>query len=547
MARVNLNPNPSLKYDAAGYAAVGAGTSIARVITTAAYYGDACLAVTKGAVANAGVSLTSRIAVAAGTSYAVSVYVFVPAGNEAGIFSLETTWYTALSGGTAIVTSYTTSLEAADGFGWVRLTGVIVAPSGAVGAVTQVLQPLAGTAGQIFYVDAFIMETGYYVGEYFNTSTQAERDQSVRVALTPVPEPIVRVTGLKADISLGNLVFNTIDEDGVVWVITDIDGWWSHPEPDMRDIPRGYGDGSYDVRGRYQARIITLIGTFLPPAASGLAKARGKLIAATDLVYTGEWLKTDESPTKAAYVRLSGKPMIQTTNARGRTDFSIGLRAADPLKYEWWEGEEFGYRNVAINGKNVSTSATGAGIVSNIGNAYTSVIMEVTGPLTGPATIYNTTTGEFLTIISSLRATLTYYVNHKVLTGGVATLTTSAAHAFIVGDVVTITNVDAALNGVYTITSMPSSTSFTYSVDHADITSAAAAGNVVHAPDVIGIDTLNHEISFNGDNVGYRSMVDVLADWTLLAPGDNLFNFYDTGDANSMASLAIFYRSAWLG
>jgi len=34
-------------------------------------------------------------------------------------------------------------------------------------------------------------------------------------------------------------------------------------------------------------------------------------------------------------VRLSGPPNIETVTARGRTEFSIGLRAADPIKYEF--------------------------------------------------------------------------------------------------------------------------------------------------------------------------------------------------------------------
>ena len=275
---------------------------------------------------------------------------------------------------------------------------------------------------------------------------------------------------LNADIAIGDLILNTIDENGVVWVCTDIEGWWVHPEPEVRDIPRGWGDGSYDVRGRYMARQLTLNGVFLTPNPSLVQVSRDKLIKETDLVYVGAWIKVDEEPTKASFVRLSGRPNIQTVNARGRTEFSIGLRAPDPLKYEWYPEDELGYRYVTIQGANSGVAGSGAGTVTNTGNAYAPVVLQITGPLTGPATILNETTNESITIIESL-------------TSG----------------------------------------------------------------QVLEIDTRDHVVTLDGDSVGKRSLVDVLAEWTLLAPGDNSFSFVDDGDTTSDASLAVYYRSAWLG
>lgn len=549
MARVNLlDPNSSFKSNSTGWAATGTGTTISQITTTLSYIGDSCLQVTKGSGANAGAVTSTRVPVSAGTQYAAAGYVFVPPGQEAGAFRIDVTWYTALTSGTLIMVSSSSLLSIYDGFGWVRLTALVTAPSGAVGATYAVVQPAAGTAGKIFYTDAEMFEAATYVGEYFSTLTQGEKDQAVLVGLTPTPTPIFRVNkGLNADISLGNLVFNTIDEDGVVWIITDIQGWWEHPEPEMRDIPRGYGDGSYDVRGRYMARSISLVGSFLPPSPAYVAKARAKLIAASDLVYTGDWLKTDESPVKAAWVRLSGKPNIQTVNDRGRTDFSIGLRAPDPLKYEWWDGDEFGYKNIVIPCANSSTLAQGQGVVNNIGNGYTSCVLQVTGPITGPATITNMTTNESITIISSLRDAITKTVTNKAITTNEATLTTSTAHGFAIGDNLVISGVDSIFNGIATIDSIPSTTTFTYYLLHADVASTAASGTAFHAADVIELDTLNHSVTYDGYTAGYRSMVDILAQWTLMAPGANLFSFYDSGNVNSTASLAIYYRSAWLG
>ena len=545
MARTNLVVNPSYKTNTTGWTALGAGTSIAR-ITTRGYYGNMCLEITKGAVVNAGVRSTDRIAVTTGQSYALSTYVEVEAGQESGVFNASIHWYTALTAGTFISESATTTLEAIGGGGFIRLTGVFTAPALAVGAEIRLQQTVAGTAGTKVRVDAWLLEQSEYVGAFFNTVTQAEKSAVVMKALTPEPQTLIAVTGLNADISLGGLVFNTIDENGVVWVITDIEGWWETPEPEMRDIPRGFGDGSYDVHGRYSARQITLTGVFLPPDSSYVAAARSKLIEETDLVYAGAWLKTDESPVKASYVRLSGRPNIKTVNARGRTEFSIGLRAADPLKYEWYEGEEFGYRSVVIPCESASPVATGLGTLTNTGNAYASVTLQVTGPLVGPATISNTSTLESVTILDPLRAAGSFTVTNKVLTDEVATLTTSTAHDIVAGDVVTVSGVDSTFNGAVTVVDSTTNT-FSYIVIAANVTTIASGGTVARDVDVLELDTLNHEVSLNGNNIGHRNMIDILADWTLVSPGTNLFSFSDSGDPNSTASLAIYYRSAWLG
>jgi hypothetical protein len=546
MARNNLVVNPSFKTDATGWSGTGSAT-VAR-ITTDAFFGSTCLQVTKAASSNSGAVIASRISVTAATSYAVAAYVKVPAAQETGVFQVNVAWYTAASGGSLISTSSTVSAQVIDGDGWVRLMGVFVAPSLSLGALISVVQPTAGTASKIFYVDAVMFEAASYVGEYFDDITQAAENKYVNLGLTPLPFP--KITGLKlnADVSIGGLILNTVDENGVVWICTDIEGWWVHPEPEVRDIPRGWGDGSYDVRGRYQARQITLNGVFLVPDPSYVAQARAKLIKETDLVYVGDWLRTDESPTKVSYVRLSGRPEITTVNSRGRTEFSIGLRAADPLKYEWYEGHELGYRSVTILGANSGVlGQNGIGQVNNTGNAYAPVVLEVTGPVTGTAAIQNNTTLESITIIGSLRGVLTPTVSNKALTSDIATLTTSAAHGLLAGDEIVVSGVDSTFNGTYTILSVPTTVTLTYSKTNTNVASAAASGTVTFGPDILEIDTRDHEVALNGDVVGKRSLIDVLAEWTLLAPGVNEFSFVDDGDATSDASLAIYYRSAWLG
>ena len=545
--RNNLIVNPSFKTNTTGWSATGSST-IAR-ITTDYYYGSSSLEVTKAASANSGVVTSSRILVTAALSYVIGAYVKIPAGEESGTLSADVIWYNSATAGSVISTSNPVQLDVIPGDDWVRLTGVFTAPSGALSALVRIVQPTAGTASEKFYVDAILFEQSTYLGSFVDELTQAQENEKVLDAFRPVPYPKITGLKLKADVSIGSLVLNTVDEDGVLWICTDIEGWWNHPEPDIEDIPRGYGDGSYDVRGRYAARQLTLNGVFLPPDPSYVASARDKLITNTDLVYVGDWLRTNENPTKASYVRLSGRPEITTVNERGRTEFSIGLRAPDPLKYEWYEGHELGYRSVVIAGEDSGTPGSGEGTVTNTGNAYAPVVLEITGPVVGPATIINETTNESITIIEALRAATTKSISNKALTSDVATLTTSAAHGLVVGDSIIVSGVGSPFDGDYTVLSVPTATTFTYEKINGNVGTAAVSpvGTLSYGPDVLEVDTRDHEVALNGDAVGKRSLIDVLAEWTLLAPGNNLFSFVDDGDATSGAVLTVYYRSAWLG
>ena len=69
-------------------------------------------------------------------------------------------------------------------------------------------------------------------------------------------------------------------------------------------------------------------------------------------------------------------------------------------------------------------------------------------------------------------------VSNKALTSNVATITTSAAHGLFVGDTVKITGVDTTFNGTWTITTVPSSTTFTYARTASNVASAASGGSV---------------------------------------------------------------------
>jgi hypothetical protein len=60
----------------------------------------------------------------------------------------------------------------------------------------------------------------------------------------------------------------------------------------------------------------------------------------------------------------------------------------------------------------------------------------------------------------------------------VATLTTSETHGFAVGDIAVVTGVDATFNGTHYVTGVPTTTTFTFAKENANVTSAVAAGSV---------------------------------------------------------------------
>ena len=237
-----------------------------------------------------------------------------------------------------------------------------------------------------------------------NPDAQAEENKLVNRALTKYPVPHFSGLKLQADIKLGNLVLNTIDNDDVIWVCTDIEGWWNFPDPEIPELIRGWGDGSYDARGRWAARLLTLRGAFLTQDPSQVPAARAKLIEAANLVYEGGWLVVNEGPQKGAFVRLSGRPEIATISPRGRTEFSIGLRAADPIKYEYVDGVEDGYRTEIL------TPSASSKVITNTGNTPVPIVIEISkgftvASQTNPPTLTNSTTDQEMRIIGGTTAT----------------------------------------------------------------------------------------------------------------------------------------------
>jgi len=93
--------------------------------------------------------------------------------------------------------------------------------------------------------------------------------------------------------------------------------------------------------------------------------------------------------------------------------------------------------------------------------------------------------------IDKIFPAITVSISNKALTSNVATLTTTAAHNLSTGMQITITGVDATFNGEYTITGVPTTTTFTYAKTASNVTSTAVS------PVGTGVASVIHFVDYN--------------------------------------------------
>ena len=72
------------------------------------------------------------------------------------------------------------------------------------------------------------------------------------------------------DIIINDIPLNTIDNNSVAWIVTDLEGWWGLPDVEIPEETRPfYQDGSYYTTGRFTSRIVNLKGYILPVDGTG--------------------------------------------------------------------------------------------------------------------------------------------------------------------------------------------------------------------------------------------------------------------------------------
>ena len=150
--------------------------------------------------------------------------------------------------------------------------------------------------------------------------------------------------------------------------------------------------------------------------------------------------------------------------------------------------------------------------------------------------------------VDKIQPAITVSITNKALTSNVATLTTSSAHGLAVGLTITITGVDSTFNGEYRITSVPTTTTFTYAKVTTNVSSTAVspAGTGVTSEVVHYIDYLE------GGAEPVRAICDdgVYAYWIVNkdATGTKLHMYKKplTGDGSSTADETLMFTETGL-
>jgi hypothetical protein len=360
-----------------------------------------------------------------------------------------------------------------------------------------------------------------------------------------------------------NLSIHIPELENTIWVVSEIEGWWNIPEPSIPNIERGFGDGSFDVAGRFLARDITIIGSVLitentrTNIAVKSAAVRKYLLDAFNLTKRATWLIADEDNFKrAAYVRLSGRPNISTVSGKGRIDFSIGLRASDPIKYEWLD-------------ESISTGPFGE---PTLGNGYNSAFI-VNGSVLPEFSTYSVglvdydvegtdtaTRGydDYGYTLDTFHHSETYSQESARIYLGNTTQSTPSSFTTIDnhGDtnVYCYFRILGPLYGPAVIRNLDTN-------QEMNILAPVVGSNQILLPDetdrllqYLDIDTRLREVHI-GDYVdgesesSSRGLIEPLTDWIYLQPGKNTIYFNDTGaeGTTNFPTLEIYWRSGWIG
>jgi Phage tail protein len=209
-------------------------------------------------------------------------------------------------------------------------------------------------------------------------------------------------------VAIGDLLLNTVDSDGVFWILENFSGWGS-PGSTAALTQRARGHGSTSSEGFFKSRVMTLEGTIDAPTAELLSLAVDKLSAAVTL--DGFTLLVAEAG-RIRHCSAQRQDDVIVSWIDGRTArFSIQIAAKDPRKFgdlvtattrlPFSEGGlEF-----PVTFPVTFTGVSGTGIlrVNNPGNTQAPVWLRIDGPIpAGGWTVTHVGKKQSLTFATSL-------------------------------------------------------------------------------------------------------------------------------------------------
>jgi len=187
-------------------------------------------------------------------------------------------------------------------------------------------------------------------------------------------------------VAIGDLLLNTVDANGVFWILENFSGWGS-PGSTAALTQRARGHGATSSEGFYQARVMTLEGTIDAPTAEALSLAIDDLSAAVSL---NEFtlMVSESGRVRHCDARRQDEVLITWIDAL-TAKFSIQIVAKDPRKFgdlitastrlPFSEGGLAFPFTFPIMFTDVS--GTGVVTINNPGNTQAPVWLRIDGPI----------------------------------------------------------------------------------------------------------------------------------------------------------------------
>lgn len=224
-----------------------------------------------------------------------------------------------------------------------------------------------------------------------------------------------------------DLEFGTVDAVGVAWMLNSVAGD-DGPGTAGQVVQQAGDHGGWATPQYYAPRTLTLTVTASAPSQALRDVARATMqqaVPVSDLAL----LRLDEPIPKQMYVRRSG-PLTEVRPVLTDVVFTIGLVAPDPRKYgtvlhQLTANQGSGPAGLAPPWTPPITLPAGAppmGVsASNAGSFETRPVVKITGPITAPAVV-NQTTGQTVSFsaltLSSTDVLAVDFLNKQALLNG---------------------------------------------------------------------------------------------------------------------------------
>lgn len=171
-------------------------------------------------------------------------------------------------------------------------------------------------------------------------------------------------------VELDDLILNgAADDNGVEWLVEDLDGWDDGADVRSSTTPRPGEDGVWIGDGWFGARLLVMKGAAFAPTRALAYSAKDQLIARINLLRSSAVLQVHEDQIRRALVRRVDRALVRIED--NNVSFSVALLAPDPRKY-------------AAVASSLVVPAGDSDVATNAGIVATKPTATIAGPVDTP-------------------------------------------------------------------------------------------------------------------------------------------------------------------